>query len=185
MRLRAGGEDDEHRFGGDAPRDEGECAERRLIDQVRVVDEDGDGLGDVSENAEERETDLEAVGPLGHAIVRGRRGRRWKPSRRRAERVLESGREHGDLVGELREHEVDARIRQVRLGREARHAHDAKASRMLVRRERVQEGGLADPRLAADDDRSGATVPRRGKERPEGVKFPRATEERSGANVDG
>ena len=139
--LAAGGEEHDDAFRLEPPRRERERAGRRLVEPVRVVDhaEERAVVSRGGEQAQRRGADVEAAGAL-------RLGERQCA----AQRVRLHRRQLRQPV-EQRAHElVQARVRELRLGLDAERAHDPRIARS--RDGVLEQGALADPGVAADDE---------------------------------
>ena len=145
----AGGEEHDDAFRLESPRRERERAGRRLVEPVRVVDhaEERAVVPRGSEQAQRRGADVEPA----RALCLGERERaaqRIRLDRRQLRQPVEQG------THEL----VQARVRELRLGLDAERAHDPGIAG--ARDGVLEQGALADPGVAADDQRAAPAAPR-------------------------
>ena len=133
-------EHDRHRLRQQPPRDEPEDLRRGGIEPLRVIDEAQQRplRGDLGQQAERGQRDQEAV----------RRGAGRRPERD-AQGVLLRLRQRAEPVEHRRAQLMQPRERQLHLRLDAGDLRDPEARRLPSAV--VQERGLADARLAADD----------------------------------
>ena len=135
-------------LGQQSPRDERQCLPGGSVEPLRIVDHARERtlLGRVGQQAQDRERDQEAI----------RRPALLEPERlpqRRALRARKVAQPVEHRAAEL----MQARERQLHLGLHAGGANDAPARCLL--HDVLQQRGLADPRLAAQDQHFALTRP--------------------------
>jgi len=131
-------------LGPQPPGDEQQRLARRAVEPVRAVNEHEDrtllgGQAEQAEQAEQRHRD-------GEAVVRRRRPER----ERRAQRRALHRRQLADEPEQRLQQREQPGVRDLRLALEAAHGQDAHVARRGG--QRVEQRGLADARLAAQDD---------------------------------
>ena len=134
------GEDHGHRFRQKSSRDEPEDLRRRPIEPLCVVDQAYERLllGHLGQQTEDCQPDQEAV-----------RSGSTPQAERGAERIALRTRQTLEPIQKRRAELLQPGERELHLGLDARRSRDATLRRPL--HQVVQQGGLADPRLAAHD----------------------------------
>ena len=129
-----------------ASRHERERLRRHPIEPLRVVDDAHERLllGDVGQQAQDRQADQEAI-----------RRRTGAQAERRAQRVALRARQMPETAEHRRAQRMQAGERELHLGLDARRPGDPASLR--GRRQMPQQGGLADSRLAAEDQHATLT----------------------------
>ena len=133
-------EHEPHPLGQESARHERERLRRHLVEPLRVVDDAHERLllGGVGQEAQDRQADEEAL--------------RWRSAaqaERRAQRVALRARQRPETAEQGRAQRVQAGEGELHLGLDARRPDDLASP--CSRRHVPQQGGLADARLAAEN----------------------------------